>query len=74
MLRSWIVGGALQRAKRSLTGHASLQLLLHFLRAALFERVCAAARNQPCDREQDREGLHPLILEMKWAKANQPDL
>jgi hypothetical protein len=73
MLRSWVVGRSFQRTKRSLTSHASLQLLLNFLRGALFERVCAAARSQPCDRKQDRKGLHPLILEIKSAKANRPD-
>jgi hypothetical protein len=46
--RSW-----LQRTERSLTGHAALQLLLHFLRSTLFERVRAAAQRQPCNREQD---------------------
>jgi len=50
MLRGRIVGRSFQWTKCSLTRHASLQLLLHFLCAALFERVCAATRNQPCDR------------------------
>jgi hypothetical protein len=33
------------------------------LRRALFERVGATARDQPCDHEQDRHALHLLILE-----------
>jgi len=62
MLRSRIVGRSFQRTKCSLTSYAALQLLLHFLRTALFERVRAAARNQPCDREQDRHAFHLHIL------------
>jgi hypothetical protein len=33
------------------------------LRGALFERVGATARDQPCDHEQDRQALHLLILD-----------
>jgi hypothetical protein len=43
MLRGWIVGIALQWADCTLTGNTALELLLHFLRAVLLERVCAAA-------------------------------
>ena len=53
MLSGRIAGKALQRAKRSLTSHAALQLLLHFLCTALFQWVRAAARDQPHNREQD---------------------
>jgi hypothetical protein len=28
----------------------------------LFKRISAAARDQPCDDEQDRRGFHLLIL------------
>ena len=62
MLRGRVVGKPLYRAKRSLTGHAAFQLLLDFLRAALFERVCATARSEPCDREQDQHAFHLRIL------------
>ena len=62
VLRGRIVGTSLHWPKRSLTGHAALELLLHFLRAALFERVCAAAQGQPCDRERNANGPHLLIL------------
>ena len=47
VFRCWIVGTSFQRPKRSLTGDTALQLLLHFLRGALLERVCAAAQGQP---------------------------
>jgi hypothetical protein len=57
-----IVGRSLQRAERSLTSYTSLELPLHFPRAALFKWVGAAARSQPDDQEQDREGFHLLIL------------
>jgi hypothetical protein len=63
MLARGIVGRPLQGAKGSLTGHAAFKLPLHFLRGALFERVGATARDQPCDHEQDRHALHLLILE-----------
>jgi len=53
MLRGWIVGTALQWADCTLTGNTTLELLLHFLSAALFERVCAAAQGQPCDCERN---------------------
>ena len=62
MLRSRIVGRSFHRTKCSLTSHASLQLLFHFLRAALFERVRAAAQQEPRECEGNREGLHPLSL------------
>ena len=48
-----IIGAPLQRPKRSLTSDTALQLLLHFLRGALLERVCAAAQGQPYDRERN---------------------
>jgi len=63
MLARGIVGRPLQGANGSLTGHAAFKLPLHFLRGALFERVGATARDQPCDHEQDRHALHLLILE-----------
>ena len=62
MLPGRIVGGSFQRSERSLTGHAALQLLLHFLRSALFERVRAAAQQEPRECEGNREGFHPLSL------------
>ncbi len=49
--------------KRSLSGHAAFKLPLYFLRTALFERISAAARDQRCDRKQNRHALHPHILE-----------
>ena len=70
MLRSRIVRGPLHRAKRSLTGHPALQLLLHFLRGALFKRVSTTAQDQPGNCERDCEGLHLLILGTKPVIAN----
>ncbi len=62
MLRSRIVGRSFQRTERPLPSQAALQLLLHFLCAPLFERVRAAAQQEPREREGDCEGLHLLIL------------
>ena len=62
MLRRWVVGRSLHWSNRSLTGNAALELLLQFLACALFERIRAAAQGQPCHREWDGEGLHPLSL------------
>jgi hypothetical protein len=53
MLRGRIVRTSLHWPKRSLTRYTALELLLHFLCAALFERVCAAAQGQPCDCERN---------------------
>jgi hypothetical protein len=63
MLASQILWRPLHWAKGSLSGHAAFKLPLHFLRGALFERVGATSRDQPCDHEQDRQALHLLILE-----------
>jgi hypothetical protein len=62
VFRRWIVGSSLHWAKRSLTGDAAPELLLHFLPGALFKRICAAAQGQQCDCEQKQRGLHLLIL------------
>lgn len=62
MLRRRIIGRTLQWPKRTLASHAMLQLLFHFLCAALFERVRAAAGTQPCDRKQDRHAFHLHML------------
>ena len=53
MLRGRIVGRSLQWAERSLTGHAPLQLPLHFLRRALFQRVRAADHGEARDDERN---------------------
>jgi hypothetical protein len=63
MLARRIFGRPLDRAERSLPGYAALKLPLHFLRAALFKRISAASRDQPCEEEQDRRAFHLLILE-----------
>ena len=62
VLRRWIVGCPLDWAKRSLSGYATPELLLHFLPGALFERVRAAAQDQQRDCERNQKGLHLLIL------------
>ena len=62
MFRRRVVGCPLNWPKRPLPGDAAPELLFHFLSAALFERVRAAAQSQQCDREQNRKGLHLLIL------------
>lgn len=69
MLAGRIFGRPLDWAERSLPGHAALKLPLHFLRAALFHRISAATRHQPCDDEQDRRPFHLLILESEGGIA-----
>jgi hypothetical protein len=62
----WIAGLSLFGNDLSLPGDTALQLRLHFLAAPLLERISAAAGNRRAgDREQDRQGPHPLILGMK---------
>jgi hypothetical protein len=70
MLRSRILRISLQWTKLPSTGNTAFQLLLHFLRGALFQRVSAAAQDQPGNCERDCEGLHPLILGTKPVIAN----
>jgi hypothetical protein len=69
VLAGGIFGRPLDRAERSLPGYAALKLPLYFLRAALFNWVSAAARDQPCDEEQDRRAFHLLILESEGGIA-----
>jgi hypothetical protein len=42
---------------------------LYFPRAVLFKRISAAARDQPCEDEQDRRAFHLLILESEGGIA-----
>ena len=66
-----IAGRPLDRTERSLAGDAALKLPSYFFRAALFDRVSAAACDQhPCDHEQDRHASHLLILESRRCKAS----
>ena len=63
MLRGRIAGVALLWAELALTGNAALELRLHFLARALFKRVSATDRERcECNRDQDRQGSHLLIL------------
>jgi hypothetical protein len=62
MLTSRIVGRPVDWAEISLPGYPALKLPLYFLRAALFEGISAAARDYPCEDEQDRRAFHLLIL------------
>ena len=63
MLRGRIAGVAFFRAELALTGDAALELRLHFLTGALFERVSATDRERcECNGDQDREGFHQPIL------------
>jgi hypothetical protein len=63
MLTGGIIGRPLDWTERSLPGYAALKLPLYFLRAVLFKRISAAARDQPSEDEQDRRAFHLLILE-----------
>ena len=50
----------------SLAGDAALEMLLHILNSCLLERIGATAQDQAAHRrEQDRDGLHPLILKSR---------
>jgi hypothetical protein len=63
MLAGGIFGRPVDWAEGSLPGYAALKLPLYFLRAVLFKRISAAARDQrPYDHEQNRYALHLLIL------------
>jgi hypothetical protein len=58
-----IAGIALLWTELALTGNAALELRLHFLASALFKRVSATDRQRyERNRDQDRQGSHPLIL------------
>jgi hypothetical protein len=63
MLACRVIGRPLDWAERSLPGYPALKLPLYFLRAVLFHRISAAARDQTCHYEQDRRAFHLLILE-----------
>ena len=73
MLACRIIGISLDWADGSLPGYAALKLPSYFLRAALFKRISAAAREQPCDHEQDRHAFHLLILEGEGGIARNPE-
>ena len=69
MLACRIIGRPLDWAEGSLPGYAALKLPLYFLRAAVFNRISAAARDQPSEDEQDRRAFHLLILESEGGIA-----
>jgi hypothetical protein len=49
----WVVGLSFHWPKRSLTSNATPELLLHFLTAALLDRVCAATQGQQSDCQRN---------------------
>jgi hypothetical protein len=69
MLACRIFGRPVHWAEGPLPGYAALKLPLYFPRAVLFKRISAAARDQPCDDEQDRRAFHLLILESEGGIA-----
>jgi len=71
MLACRIIGRPLDWAECPLPGYAALKLPLYFLRAAVFNRISAAARAQPCEDEQDRRAFHLLILESEGGIARE---
>jgi hypothetical protein len=71
MLAGRVAGLALLRDDFTLTGQAALKLRSDFLASSMLERISAAAGDQHAtDRNQDRQGPHPLILGTNFAKAN----
>jgi hypothetical protein len=69
MLAGRIIGRPLDWTEGPLPGYAAPKLSLYFLRAVLFKRISAAARDQPCDDEQHRRAFHLLILESEGGIA-----
>src|SRR5262245_35825972 len=67
-LRNAMFGGLIafrpiHRTERALASHAAFQLLSHFLRASLLQRIGAAAHSQRAgDHKPDRYALHRPIL------------
>jgi hypothetical protein len=59
-----IIRRSINRADRSLAGHAALKLPTDFLSAAMFDWISATASDQR-ERANDRQGLHLLILGSK---------
>jgi hypothetical protein len=59
-----IIRRSINRADRSLAGHATLKLPTDFLSAAMFDWISATASDQR-ERANDRQGLHLLILGSK---------
>src|SRR5438128_12682735 len=71
VFRGGIARLPVDRTEYSLSGHATLKLPSHFVRAALFHRISAASCDQrQCDQEQDRHAFHLLILESTRCKAS----
>ena len=71
MFAGWITGLTLFGPNLALAGDATLQLRLNFSTASLFDRIGATAgKHCERDQEEDRPGPHPLILGMKFSKAN----
>ena len=65
-----IIIGAIHRAKFTLTGHATLKLVAYLGWGSLFEWIGAAACYQRASKKnQDRRGLHLLILGNERANA-----
>ena len=62
----------IHRPELTLTCDAAFELALDFLCAPLFDRIGTTAHHQcVCDREQDRQGLHLLILGSDQAIASE---
>ena len=61
VLAGGIIGRSINRADRSLAGHAALELASHFLCAALFQRIGTPTRDK-CECAHHRQGSHLLIL------------
>jgi hypothetical protein len=57
-----IIGRPLDWPESSLAGYATFKLPLHFPRALLFKRISATAHADAYEDEQNRRGLHLLIL------------
>jgi len=74
MLGRGIARLALFGTDLALTGDAALKLRLNFSSASLFKWIGATSVDQQAaDRDQDRQGPHPLILGMKQTKSNRQD-
>ena len=61
VLAGGIIGRSINRADRSLAGHAALELASHFVGAALFQWIGTPTRGKR-ERADDRQGFHLLML------------
>lgn len=74
MFAGRIAGLPFLRTELALPGDSALQLRLNFLTSLLFQGIGATDREDGDEnREEERPGLHLLILGTKQTKSNRQD-